>query len=33
MLVELRKLDVISIDKKGRILLKDLAYLREEIGC
>ncbi len=33
MLVELRKLNVISIDKSGKILIKDIAYLREQIGC
>lgn len=33
MLVELRKLDVISMDKSGKILLKDIDYLRAKIGC
>jgi len=33
MLVELRKKDVISIDKRGRILIKDMDYLRYEVGC
>lgn len=33
MLAELRKLDVISIDTKGKILIKDIEYLREFIGC
>ncbi|MFP3488461.1 Crp/Fnr family transcriptional regulator, partial [Staphylococcus sp. SIMBA_130] len=33
MLVELRKLNVISIDKSGKILIKDIDYLREQIGC
>ncbi|GAB3060055.1 Crp/Fnr family transcriptional regulator [Virgibacillus ainsalahensis] len=33
MLVELRKSDVISIDGKGRIFIKDIQFLRNEIGC
>lgn len=33
MLVELRKLNVISINKSSKILIKDIAYLRKEIGC
>ncbi|RKQ37242.1 Crp/Fnr family transcriptional regulator [Oceanobacillus halophilus] len=33
MLVELRKLDVISIDKSSRIFIKDMQYLRDKIGC
>jgi CRP-like cAMP-binding protein len=33
MLVELRKLDVISIEKTGKILIKDIDYLKGEIGC
>ncbi|GGA74671.1 Crp/Fnr family transcriptional regulator [Ornithinibacillus halotolerans] len=33
MLVHLRKIDVITIDKTGRIFIKDLDYLKTEIGC
>nr|WP_231889783.1 Crp/Fnr family transcriptional regulator [Oceanobacillus sp. Castelsardo] len=33
MLVELRKMDVISMDKSGKIVLKDIDYLRAKIGC
>ncbi|HAM79783.1 Crp/Fnr family transcriptional regulator [Ornithinibacillus bavariensis] len=33
MLVDLRKLDVISIDKTGKILVRDIDYLKSEIGC
>ncbi|WP_156291651.1 Crp/Fnr family transcriptional regulator [Oceanobacillus salinisoli] len=33
MLVELRKLDVITMDKSSRIFIKDIKYLREQIGC
>lgn len=33
LLVELRKQGTISIDKQGRILIKDMDYLRDEIGC
>lgn len=33
MLVELRKKDVISINKSGQILIKNMQYLRDEIGC
>jgi CRP-like cAMP-binding protein len=33
MLVKLRQLDVISIDKSGKIFIKDLDYLKTEIGC
>lgn len=32
-LVELRKLNVISIDKSGRIFIKDINYLKTEIAC
>ncbi|MFD1848494.1 Crp/Fnr family transcriptional regulator [Oceanobacillus bengalensis] len=32
-LVQLRKLDIITIDKTGRIFIKDIGYLRDEIGC
>ncbi len=33
MLVELRRLNVISIEKSGKIFIKDLEYLKDEIGC
>jgi len=33
MLVELRKQNVISIEKNSKILIKDMQYLRDEIGC
>lgn len=33
MLVQLRKKDVIDYDKSGKILIKNLQYLRDEIGC
>ncbi|QHS22492.1 Crp/Fnr family transcriptional regulator [Virgibacillus sp. MSP4-1] len=33
MLVELRKLNVISINKAGKILIRDLPFLREQNGC
>lgn len=33
MLVELRKQHVISIDRQGRILIHDMDYLRNEVGC
>ncbi|WP_281349730.1 Crp/Fnr family transcriptional regulator [Ornithinibacillus caprae] len=32
MLAELRKLEVIAVDQ-GKILIKDIQYLRNEIGC
>lgn len=32
-LVDLRKRDIISMDKAGRILIKDIDFLRREIGC
>lgn len=33
LLVKLRHLNVISIDKSGRISIKDINYLKSEIGC
>ncbi|WP_100011462.1 Crp/Fnr family transcriptional regulator [Lentibacillus sediminis] len=33
MLAELRKRDKISIQPSGKILIKDLQFLRDEIGC
>lgn len=33
MLSELRKLDVIEMDDYGKIIIKDIQYLRDEIGC
>lgn len=33
MLVDLRKRDIITMDKSGRIFIKDIDYLRFEIGC
>ncbi|GAA0349206.1 Crp/Fnr family transcriptional regulator [Oceanobacillus sp. FSL W7-1293] len=33
MLVDLRKRDIISMDKSGRIFIKDIDYLRDQIGC
>lgn len=33
MLAKLKKEDIISIDRKGRILIKNVDYLRKEIGC
>lgn len=33
MLIALRKTDIISIDKSGRILIKDLDYLKQVNGC
>ncbi|MBP2258124.1 CRP/FNR family transcriptional regulator [Virgibacillus campisalis] len=33
MLTDLRNLDVIAMTKKGEILIKDIAFLRNEIGC
>ncbi|WP_186576399.1 Crp/Fnr family transcriptional regulator [Aquibacillus kalidii] len=33
MLSELRKLDIIYIDEDGKITIKDIQFLRDEIGC
>lgn len=33
MLVDLRKADIIDMNKHGKILIKDIQYLRNEIGC
>lgn len=33
MLSELRKLDVISIESSGKIMIKNISFLREEINC
>ncbi|SHM92655.1 Crp/Fnr family transcriptional regulator [Gracilibacillus kekensis] len=33
MLSELRKLDIIEVKKTGHILVKDIQFLRDEIGC
>ncbi|MBY7142078.1 Crp/Fnr family transcriptional regulator [Virgibacillus sp. NKC19-3] len=33
MLVNLRKQDVITMKKSGKILIKDMQFLRDEIGC
>ncbi|MBC5637281.1 Crp/Fnr family transcriptional regulator [Ornithinibacillus sp. BX22] len=33
MLVKLRQLNVISMDKSGKIFIKDMDYLKMEIGC
>ncbi|UJL46713.1 Crp/Fnr family transcriptional regulator [Virgibacillus sp. NKC19-16] len=33
MLVDLRKQDVISTGKSGKIFIKDMQFLRDEIGC
>ncbi|WP_456274409.1 Crp/Fnr family transcriptional regulator [Bacillus sp. AK031] len=33
MLSELKKKDVIEMTKEGKILIKDLVYLKDEIGC
>ncbi|KAB8131799.1 Crp/Fnr family transcriptional regulator [Gracilibacillus oryzae] len=33
MLSELRKLDIIHVNKTGHIIVKDLQFLRDEIGC
>ncbi|MBP1969895.1 CRP/FNR family transcriptional regulator [Virgibacillus natechei] len=33
MLVDLRKQDVISMNKSGKIFIKDMQFLRDEIGC
>lgn len=33
MLVQLRRNNIIENDKMGRILIKDMQYLKDEIGC
>ncbi|WP_373894871.1 Crp/Fnr family transcriptional regulator [Virgibacillus natechei] len=33
MLVDLRKQDIISMKKSGKIFIKDMQFLRDEIGC
>ncbi|MCC2249375.1 MAG: Crp/Fnr family transcriptional regulator [Bacillota bacterium] len=33
MLSRLRKMDIISINSSGKILIKDIQFLRDEIGC